>query len=76
MGILIRTTIDELQEALAPFDRTRRVSVVIEDATEAEEREQLRRAIEAADNDPVDRTAADVFDGIRERLKAKYGNRQ
>jgi len=76
MGIVIRTTIDELQEALAPFDGKRRVSVVIEDVTEAEEREQLKRAIEAADTDPVDLTADEVFDGIRERLSAKYGNRR
>lgn len=75
MATVIRTTIDELDEALAPFDRSRRVSVVVEDATEAEQREQLKRMIEAADDDPVDRSAEEVFDGIRERLKAKYGSK-
>ncbi len=74
MATVIRTTIDELHEALAPFDRSRRVSVVVEDATESEQCEQLKRSIEAADDDPVDRSAEEVFEGIRQRLKAKYGS--
>ncbi|KAB2854763.1 MAG: hypothetical protein F9K41_10545 [Sphingopyxis terrae] len=60
---IIHSTIDDLPAALAPYAGSRRVEVRIIDATDEEERDNVRRVIEARDRDPrPDVPADEVYD--------------
>ncbi len=73
MSTVIHTTISELQKALAPFDVSRRVSVIVEDATEDERRAQIKQIVEAAADDPESFSDEEVFGEIRQNIREKYG---
>lgn len=78
---IIHSTIDDLPMALAPYAGSRRVEVRIIDATDEEERDGVRRMIEARDRDPRAGVPADeVYDRALAKIekirKAKQSSGQ
>lgn len=77
MSRVIRTTIDDLPEALGFYEGSRQVEVRVLDASDDEQREALRRLIEARATDGKSRIPAEtVFDDAIARIEAKKKARQ